>query len=773
MGNYTKNRNKEDNHNEIERTGNIVSDLRDYWCMLKRRWLPAVVVLGSVVTLSAIYTYGKESIYSAQGQLLFEPEDKASSLIGLGSTQGSKPTASGWSDVDRILDTEMRVILSSPVLQQTLDVLAQTDVKARPTSIGELWEGLAIKKAVGTNILTISYQSTDPETAALVVNQLMSTYRNNKLLASRATATEARKFVSAQLPKVEASVAASNAALRSFKERNKVPNLEATKNSLAANLEKIQSQLDSVQTQIADLNSQSADIQKKMGMNPQSAIAISTLSQSPAVQGTLADLQDIQRKLATARSNYQESHPSVVNLKTREAQLNNLLQEQIAKIAPNQKELPYSKLQLGKINETLAANLISDLLQKEAARTGLTKQVATLEKQKAFYLKQSAELPRLEQQQRELEQRKLASESTYEALLKSLQEIGIQENRTLSNVRIIDPAPVPQIAIAPNSASTMVAGGLGGILLAGAVVFLLEATDKKIRTVQEVRDLFEYTLLGTIPVFNETTTNVVSANQPFEQGLLQLPAIEQPHSPISESYRRLQTNLKFLDSEKALKVIVVTSSVPKEGKSTTCVNLAASMTQLGYKVLIIDADMHYPVQQQFWKISSVEGLSNIIAEQIHLKTNVFHRVMENLDVVTSGDLAPNPLALINSQRMATFIQECSNNYDYVFIDTPPLLASAADAAHLGRIADGVLIVTRPEITDSTSSRFVKEYLNQSGQNILGLVVNGVLPKNEPDNSLLSYYTPGNNSRSSDNWNWLAISKPRNWIDNFRFIKRSR
>jgi polysaccharide biosynthesis transport protein len=763
MNSYTKSRNKEDRYNEAERTSNIISDLLDYWCMLKRRWLPAVAVLGSVLALSAIYIYGKNPIYSAQGQLLFEPEEKASSLIGLGSAQ--KPSASGWLDADRIMDTEMQVLLSSPVLQQTLAVLAQTNVRDRPADVGELRGAIAIKKAIGTNILRISYQSKNPETAALVVNQLMSTYRNNKLLASRATATEARKFISAQLPKVEASVAIANTALRNFKERNKVPNLEATKNTLAANLEKIQSQLDSVQTQITDLNSQSADIQKKLGMNPQQAIAISTISQSPAIQSTATGLQDVQRQLANAIANYQESHPSIINLKAREAKLNDLLQQQIAQIQPDQKGLLYTNLQVGKTNDSITASLTTELLQKEATRNGLIKQKATLEKQKAYYLKQSADLPRLEQQQRELEQQKLASESTYEALLKSLQEIGIQENRTLSNARIIEPATVPQQAIAPNKASTMAAGGLGGILLAGAVVYLLEATDKKIKTVQQARDLFEYTLLGTIPLFNQTTKAVASANQPFEHSL-QLPVIQQPRSRISESYQRLQANLKFLNSEKALKVIVVTSSVSKEGKSTTCINLAASMSQLEHKVLIVDADMHCPVQQQFWQIPSGEGLSNIIAEQIQLKKNVFHRVMENLDVVTCGDLPPNPLALIDSQRMATFIQECSTNYDYVFVDTPPL-ASAADAAHLGRMADGVLIVTRLGVADSTSSSFAKEYLDRSGQNVLGIVINGVLPENDPYNSILNYYTQVHHTTGVTH-----RQGGRNWLDNFRLTRRS-
>lgn len=127
------------------------------------------------------------------------------------------------------------------------------------------------------------------------------------------------------------------------------------------------------------------------------------------------------------------------------------------------------------------------------------------------------------------------------------------------------------------------------------------------------------------------------------------------------------------------------------------------------------------------------------------------------------------LLVIDSKGMANFLEQCSNNYDYVFVDTPAW-ALAVDATTLGRMADGVVIVTRPGIADSTSSRLAKEYLDQSGQKVLGIVVNGVLPKNEPHGSLLQYYAQAYNGESS--FKRLTSSKERNWLDNLRFIKRS-
>ena len=732
--NSRENKDKVDKYNEGGRNRDIISDFHNYWCIVKRRWLPAVAVFGSVFALSALYALTKAPSYRAQGQLLFQ-QDKASSLIGLTSAaQQGNSQGSGWLDVDRILDTEIRVLLSEPILQRTLDVLNRNNLYGVSLNLDDLKSELAIKNATGTNLLVVSYQSKDPRVAALVLNQLMITYLDSNLLANHATAIAARQFIIGQLPKVKENVVSADTALRRFKEKYKIPNLDATKSALATNIERIQSQIDSAKTQLGDLNSQSLAIQEKLEMNPHEAMALSALSQSPAVQGLLANLQDVQRKLGDARSRYQQASPVLVGLQSQEVQARALLQNQVAQVLPG-KKIGSNGLQIGPNQQAL----MTDLIKGEVVRTGLVEQMTTLANQKAFYLRQAAILPGLEQQQRELERDLLVAESTYEALLKNLQEVKIQENQAVGNVRIIEPALVPKKPIAANKASTMTVGGLSGIVLAGGVLYLLEARDKKIKTVQEARELFEYTVLGTIPVFSKKTRTAASDNHTSDQREAQLPVIDNPRSSISESYRRLQANLKFLNSAKALKVIVVTSSVPKEGKSTICANLAASMAQLGHRVLIVDADMHRPLQHQLWKISNVEGLSNIISEEANIKGNVFHRVMHNLDVLSSGVLPPNPLALIDSRRMATFLEECSNNYDYVFIDTPPL-AFAADAATLGRMADGVVIVTRPGVADSTSSRLAKEYLDQSGQNVLGIVINGVLAENDPHN--LHYYAQG-------------------------------
>jgi capsular exopolysaccharide synthesis family protein len=205
----------------------------------------------------------------------------------------------------------------------------------------------------------------------------------------------------------------------------------------------------------------------------------------------------------------------------------------------------------------------------------------------------------------------------------------------------------------------------------------------------------------------------------------------------------IQANLKFLSSDKALKVIVVSSAVPNEGKSTVAANLAAVMAQLGRRVLLVDADMRHPSQHTTWDLINDVGLSNVIVSRDEPRVAV-QEVMSNLDVLCSGVIPPNPLALLDSDRMASLISGFSKNYNFVIIDTPPVVL-AADALILGEMADGVLLVTRPGIVDVTSAHTVKEALHRSGLNILGLVINGVIQKNEPN----SYFYYSNRYSGED------------------------
>jgi capsular exopolysaccharide synthesis family protein len=334
----------------------------------------------------------------------------------------------------------------------------------------------------------------------------------------------------------------------------------------------------------------------------------------------------------------------------------------------------------------------------------------------------------LQQRQQDLAREVEAAKSTYETLLKKLQEVRITESQNVGNARIIEVGRVLEEPVAPRKLLNFGLGGIVGILLAVVTALVLDARDRSIKTVREARELLEYTLLGIIP--NLEKVDKVGDRSRDPEISIKIPVKDNPRSFISETYGMLYANLKFLSSDKDVRVITITSAVAKEGKSTVSANLALVIAQLGFRVLLIDADMRRPSQHKFWELSNTVGLSNVIVEQIEWKKAIA-KAMPNLSVLTSGVLPPNPLALLNSRRMASLIKDFSQSYDFVIIDTPPL-SVAADARILSPMTDGIVMVVQPKLVDSASAIAAKELLAQTGQNVLGMVVNGVIPENEPD-----------------------------------------
>lgn len=196
-----------------------------------------------------------------------------------------------------------------------------------------------------------------------------------------------------------------------------------------------------------------------------------------------------------------------------------------------------------------------------------------------------------------------------------------------------------------------------------------------------------------------------------------------PKSPISETYRAIRTNIQFAGAGKQMKYIAFTSSIPGEGKSTTISNIALTMAQDGKKVVIIDNDLRKPRQHKLFGLLN-KGLTNIISMGASIDDVVNKDVFPNFDVITSGPIPPNPSELLGSEKMTSILKEIGERYDYVFLDLPPVLA-VTDAAIIGNIADGVVLVVRSGLISPEEASESKRRLEAGHANILGVVLNGV------------------------------------------------
>ncbi|MBW4686917.1 MAG: polysaccharide biosynthesis tyrosine autokinase [Komarekiella atlantica HA4396-MV6] len=695
-------------------------DFQKYLLIVQRRWMPAVGLFGVVVTLTFLYAFSLKPSYKAEGSLLIKT-NRTSSLTGLGEAIGRLDSLT---TTNNPLETQAKIVTSVPVIQETIRTLNLKDSKGEPFTIQDLTKKLKIENAKGTEILQISYTDKDPVLAATVVNQLMKVYIRNNIEANRAEAVSARKFILEEIPGTEKAVRDAESTLRQFKEEHKIITLEAESEVAVQTISSLEQQIYQAQAQLVYVTAQSQKLQNQANIDSQQSVSVASLSQIPGIQQVLAQLQEAQSQLTVEQTRLQAEHPTIVNLQEKIVALKSLLEGRIEQAVVSNEQVSMGNVQIGELRQ----NLIEDFARTEAQRLGLIEQITTLSNEWSAYKERANVLPRLEQVQRQLERKRKAAQATYEALLTKLQEVQVAENQNIGNARVISPALVPDKSIGSGKLLIVGGGGVFGVMLGIAAAFTLDLIDRSIKTVKEARELFQYTLLGVIP---SVSKNAKKSSYP--QVDKQIPRVigrDIPHFPVGDAYQMLQANLNFLSSDKKLKAIVVTSSVAKEGKSEVAANLAVTMAQLGRRVLLVDADMRHPVQHHIWEITNAVGLSNVIVDRVTLDAAV-QEVMFNLYVLPSGVVPPNPVALLDSKRMAALVASFTKNYDFVIFDTPTL-AGTADAAVLSKLADGILLVVRPGVINYASANAAQEFLKQSGQQVLGMVINGVNIKLEPD-----------------------------------------
>ncbi|MBZ4663239.1 MAG: CpsD/CapB family tyrosine-protein kinase [Caloramator sp.] len=210
-----------------------------------------------------------------------------------------------------------------------------------------------------------------------------------------------------------------------------------------------------------------------------------------------------------------------------------------------------------------------------------------------------------------------------------------------------------------------------------------------------------------------------------------------PKSPISESYRTLRTNIQFSSFDKDIKTIVVTSSAPGEGKSTTVGNLALVMAQSGKRVLLIDADLRKPTVHKKFKLSNQTGLTNILIEDKN-PFEVIQKYSDNLYILTSGILPPNPAEVVASNKLRNFINEMKNHFDYILLNSPPVIA-VTDAQILSSFLDGVILVVSSGEAEKELVKKSKDLLDKVNANIIGVVLNKLELKSRKGYGYYYYY----------------------------------
>jgi capsular exopolysaccharide synthesis family protein len=713
----------------MESKGSIDLDLSNYLLAVKRQWVPAVSIFATTVALSLVAAALMKPSYEAEGRLLFKnPAFKVvgSSLAPNNMEGGEAGDLKSLVSTQNPVTTQMEVLTSRPLLQKLIEQLELKNDKGKPLRVIDLQPAITTKIVGGSDVLQLNYKNSNPKKAATVVNKLMDLYLENDIATSRAEAESARASMDQQLPKTQQAVSEAEVALRKFKQQNNVVDLNEEGRSAVGMISNLETTINATKAQLDEATAQAKGLKEKVNLNSQEAITVSAISQSPAIQGILSQQQDVERQLATESSRFSDRNPIIIGLKEKQNELATLLKQQIRNTVGTKAKIPAGSLRIGDLKQTM----IKESLQAEVQRDGLVKKLDSLKSSRAAYEKRVKVMPQLVQTQRQLERQLEVSQSTYQILLKKVQELQLAKNKNTSTARIITSAVAPEKS---DNKMKVVVSSLGlmlGTLLGLSAVAYLEIKDKSLKTVKEIDKLFGYTILGAIPATKKKKKTRAKDRTPALT-TLEVSVRDTPQSVTSEMSRSIQSNLRFLGFEKQLKTIVITSSIANEGKSKVAANLAAAIAGVGQKVLLIDADMRVPYQHQFWKLPLKKGLSDILGEKSKLN-QISWTVMDNLDVITAGSRPQNALSCLESKQMKSLLEEVAGCYDFVIIDMPPILV-AAETLTVANMTDGILLISRPGVIDANSARAAQEKLQLANANILGLIVNGVIEQNETEN----------------------------------------
>jgi capsular exopolysaccharide synthesis family protein len=377
--------------------------------------------------------------------------------------------------------------------------------------------------------------------------------------------------------------------------------------------------------------------------------------------------------------------------------------------------------------------------------------LATLEEE----IRHTQSVERLEELQDELSalERLVTDWETNHTQLLTLSEGGKSPNY----LAVVQPAQVYPYAVRPRILLNTFVAGFAGLLLALAVIYLLEYLDDTLKSTDDLGQALGVTPLGAVDQFqgNQSDGRLVASQDSF--------------SAASESYRIIRSNMQFVAIDQPTKTILITSPGPGEGKSTTAANLGVVLAQSGLKTLIVDADLRRPAQHEIFQLVNLGGLTDLLTSpEMEIKAYLRGTNVEDLQVLTSGFLPPNPSELLNSQRMQKLLASLSEMMDVVIFDSPPVTAFA-DARVLSSRVDGVMLVTQASHTRRDLARQAVASLQQAGANLLGAVLNRVSPSST-GYTYYRYYARSGGQRIDNRSSAGRQGSRRHWLPFLRLSK---
>ncbi|HET9097137.1 MAG TPA: polysaccharide biosynthesis tyrosine autokinase, partial [Candidatus Baltobacteraceae bacterium] len=456
------------------------------------------------------------------------------------------------------------------------------------------------------------------------------------------------------------------------------------------------------QADMQQAKAQLATVSGQLGHTPASITGGTTTATNPVLQQLQTQLSQVDVQLQTARQQFTDSHPTVIALKQQEAQLKDEIARQQSTVVANTNTVP----------NPLYQQLQQQQAQYQAQVAADQAQVAELQRQRTAMNPMLQKLPAQAAALADLQRAAQSAQDVYSALQQKFNNANIARDTALSDVTVTQPASPNSARVSPNLLLNLLLGILLGLTLAIVGAFVIDYLDGSIKDEREVEEELALPPLAQIPLVR------------MRNGVAALPWVR---TLTIESFLQLVTSIKYASDSK-LESLVITSPSQGDGKSTVSVNVALAMAELEPRVLLVDADLRRASIHTKLHMKNERGLSDVLVGRAKLSEVVQKTKYPGLDILTSGTPTPNPIKLLESQRMDDMLREAGENYRCVIVDTAALSVNL-DAAVVSRKVDGTVVVLSAGSTDLREAKNALRRLTQVGvKNMLGFVLNRVVPR---------------------------------------------
>jgi capsular exopolysaccharide synthesis family protein len=558
---------------------------------------------------------------------------------------------------------------------------------------------LHVRRERDARMLMVSFESSDPSLAATAVNTLIKNFTEYNIRTKYDASRQATGWMEQRLDELKVKVEKSQQAMMDYERRNSIVAVSDKQTAAEMHLEDLSKDLTVAQTERLSKES----LYKMVAAND---AQVGFVQANSLLSGLEAKEVELKEQYSEISSRLGPTHPKALSIQDQLKDLQPLLARERRRAVENLR------------NQYLAA------VQREAAIAGaVAEQKREVEKTNQLLIEHNM-----------LKRDFDSNQQLYDSLLQRLKDANVSAGLQATNIHVIDRAVPPSAPIRPDKTRNIEFAMAAGFILGIALALTREALDNSIKSAQEIEKLTSLPTLAIVPIGASGVVHRrlmpdsrgVPILMPESRDVVELSVLNRPGAPISESFRALRTSVLMSSADGPPKVILVTSAQPREGKTSTSINLAFTLAQKGSRVMLVDCDLRRPGISKVLNLPNAKGVSGILTGAYEFDLNLFLRLQrqENLYVLPSGPCAPNPAELLCSAKMETLVKHLREKFDHVIIDSPPVLP-VTDSTILSNLVDGVIMVVECEGTSRAALSRACRILQHASGKVLGTVFNKV------------------------------------------------